>query len=99
MAREKKTVAAVLRPKPETLWLGPEGIIYDSANQAVVFADSGLKNSGLLERMVESTNALAGFSMDQIRRGDFKGGFNTVGNGDGCAVVAGNGNNTNHMMG
>ena len=98
MGRKATTGAAVTRPKPETLWLGPEGIIYDSANRAVVFADSGLKNSGLLERMVESFNALVGYGIDQIRRGDFKAGFNTVGNRDGFAVVSGNGNNT-HMMG
>lgn len=91
MARKpkKETAATPTAPMAPALYLAAEGIIREADTDApVVFVDSGYKAHDTLERMVDSYNALRGYTVDQIRRGEFKNGIHATGD----HIQIGNGN-------
>ena len=91
MAKKGKQEVAA-RPVKPMVYIGPEGMLYDGEDRPVAVLEPGLKNAELILRIVESVNALSGYSLDEIRRGAFHGGTNVMG-GDGFNVVTGNGVN------
>ena len=90
MARKPKKESNPAAPVAPALYLAAEGIVREADTDApVVFVDSGYKAHDTLERMVESYNALRGYTVDQIRRGEFQNGVHVKGRN---TVQIGNGN-------
>jgi hypothetical protein len=75
MAARKRETA----PVKAMLYIGPEGVLYDGEDKAVAFLEPGFGNSEMVLRIVESVNALAGYSLDEIRRGAFRAGTQITG--------------------
>lgn len=87
--RRKKVVS------PEKVHLAHDGIgiISDARGRARLFSNDGSTDADLLERVVESVNALAGYSVDQIRRGEFaQKRTQELKDSDGSTAIQGDGN-------
>lgn len=95
MAR-KSTKDAAAKPSKPMLYVGPEGMLYDGGDKPVAILEPGLGNAELVLRIVESVNALSGYSLDEIRRGAFHGGVNLTCN-SGFNYQNGSGNHAESM--
>lgn len=74
------------------LTLEAAGVVRDSAGRDVAFATNGEDTYGALARMVRCTNALAGYTDEQVERREFMHGNVTVNGkvkGHGNQIVGG----------